>query len=348
MLGSTSIPPSPIHTQVSRAVATYLLTSMHSPGKNPPENPTEAAISRTLKTTLAAEDPEHPAQGPVWALSVLATFIVLLGSRLSEDIRVNKIISCLLAMGLRHKKSSIRALGCLLIRPLAWVYFQPPLPVDSDEESEIDDEVRVQRKDARRIHLKMLQTAVECKAGISTIGAFLGEEFSGDDPLRRSVEILQQMAAKPGKTCEDAMDSMQSMVSFSEDYNGEHTWNSSLLLPKSLFSSFPGLLTVAFKSLKEVVEPIFEQVSTAEDIRCLTREEMSTQWVFRGIMRAWWIVLSTSHTFDGCELPVGYNFFIYYFPPRCLWHSHRCSQLLLKFGLVYSRLMLDICKVRVL
>lgn len=310
-LGSTSTPLSPIHTRVSRAVATYITTATRSPGKNSLEKSAEAAISRTLKTTLVAADPEHPAQGPAWALSVLASFIVLLGSRLSEDIRVIKIISLLLCMGLKHKKPSVRALGCLLIRPLAWVYFQPPLPVDSDEESEVDNEVRVRRQEARRIHLRMLQTAVECKAGVSTIGAFLGEEISSDDPLWHSIEILQQMAAKPGKTCQDAVDVMQYMVSFSENahINGaDYPWSSSLLLPRSLFSSLPGLLTAEFKSLKDVVEPIFEQVSTVEDIRCLTREEMSTQWVFEGMMRAWWIALGASHMFDGSELPVGHKF----------------------------------------
>ena len=313
MLGSTSIPLSPVHTQVSRMVTAYLTTAVHSPGKKSPEKPTEAAILRTLRTTLAAEDPEHVAQGPVWALSVLATFIVLLGSRISEDLRINKIISCLLAMGLRHKKSSVRALGCLLIRPLAWVYFRPPLPADLDEESEVDDEVCVQRKEARRIHLKMMQTAVECKAGLSTIGAFLGEELSGDNALRRSIEILQYMAARPGKTCEDAMDAMQCMISFSENTrnNGaDCSWSSSLLLPRSLFSSFPGLLTAGYKSLKDVVEPIFEQVSTAEDIRCLTPEEMSTPWVFKELMKTWWIMLGTSHIFDGSELSVRYKFFL--------------------------------------
>ena len=302
MLGLTSIPLSTIHTQVSRAVTAYITTAVHSPGKKSPEKPTEAAILRTLKTTLATEEPEHVAHGPVWALSVLASFIVLLGSRISEDIRVNKIISCLLAMGLRHKKSSVRALGCLLIRPLAWVYFQPPLPVESDDESEVDDEVRVQRKEARRIHFKILQSAVECTAGISTIGALLGEELSDDNTLRRSIEILQHMAARPGKTCEDAMDVMQCMIA--RNNGTDYAWSSSLLLPKSLFSSFPGLLTADYKTLKEAVEPVFEQVSTAEDIRCLTPEEMSSPWVFKELMRTWWIVLGNLHTFNGSELPV--------------------------------------------
>jgi hypothetical protein len=110
-------------------------------------------------------------------------------------------------------QEELRSLGCLLIRPLAWAYFQPPLPVESDEESEVDDEIRVQRKEARRIHFKILQNAVECTVGVSTIGAFLGEEPSGDNnPLGRSIEILQHMATMPGKTCEDAMDVMQCMI----------------------------------------------------------------------------------------------------------------------------------------
>ena len=305
MLGLTSVPLSTIQTQVSRAVAAYMTTATHSPGKKSPDKPTEAAILRTLKTTLANENPEHVAHGPVWALSVLAAFIVLLGSRISEDIRINKIISCLLAMGLRHKKSSVRALSCLLIRPLAWVYFQPPLPptVDWDGESEVDDDgIRVQRKEARRIHFKVLQNAVECTAGISTIGAFLAEEPSSDNPLGRSIEILQHMAGRPGKTCDDAMDVMQCMIA--RNNGADYAWSSSLLLPKSLFSSFPGLLTAEYKSLKEVVEPIFEQVPTAEDIRSLTSEEMSTPWVFKELMKTWWIVLCNSQAFDGSELPV--------------------------------------------
>jgi hypothetical protein len=157
----------------------------------------------------------------------------------------------------------------------------------------------------------MIQTAVDCKAGVSTIGAFLGEKLCGDNPLRHSIEILQHMASRPGKTCEDAMDAMQCMISFSENArnNGvNYPWSSSLLLPKSLFSSFPGLLTADYKSLKDVVEPIFEQVSTVEDIRCLTPEEMSTPWVFTELMRTWLLLLRTSHMFDGSELPVRYWF----------------------------------------
>ena len=318
---------------------------VHSPGKKSPEKPTEAPILRTMKTTLAAEDPEHPAQGPVWALSVLAAFIVLLGSRISEDIRINKIISCLLVLNSRNKKSSVRALGCLLIRPLAWAYFQPPLPADLDEESEVDDEVRVQRKEARRIHLKMIQIAVECKAGVSTIGAFLGEERPGDNPLRRSIEVLQNMAVRPGKTCEDAMDVMQSMTGLNAHNSGaDYSWNSSLLLPRSLFSSIPGLLTAEYKSLRDAVEPIFEQLSTAEDIRCLTPEEMSTPWVFKELMRTWWIVLGTSRMFDGAELPVRYKF-SFLLLLRMFTEFYCCSQMLLKSGLVYSRQMSDVCKV---
>jgi hypothetical protein len=128
--------------------------------------------------------------------------------------------------------------------------------------------VRVQRKEVCQIHFKVLQNAAECTAGIPTIGAFLGEEPFGDNPLARSIEILQHTAAsaRPGKTCEDAMDAMQCMIA--RNNRPDYAWSSLLLLPGSLFSesSFPGLLAVEYKSLKDAVEPVFEQVPTAEDI----------------------------------------------------------------------------------
>jgi hypothetical protein len=60
------------------------------------------------------------------------------------------------------------------------------------------------------------------------------------------------------------------------------------------------------------------------------------------------IVLGNSHTFDGSELPVRY--LIFFFVSACQnlcshGNSIVCSQMLLKFGLVYSRLMSDIYKV---
>jgi hypothetical protein len=54
-----------------------------------------------------------------------------------------------------------------------------------------------------------------------------------------------------------------------------------------LFAANPGLLTTDFKSLSMAVQPIFDEVSVMEDVGCLTREEMSKGWVFKGWWRRW-------------------------------------------------------------
>lgn len=141
--GAIAIPLSTVHTKLSRIVATYLTTPTSSPtklAKASTTKPTEAAIVRTLRTTMNMSEPIHVAQGPVWAISVLASFVVLLGSRLCADPILDRIVSNLLSIGMRHSKSSIRALTCVVWRPIAWTYFQPPLPVEDDEESEVDEE----------------------------------------------------------------------------------------------------------------------------------------------------------------------------------------------------------------
>jgi hypothetical protein len=93
---------------------------------------------KTLRMTLATHDPSCAAQGPVWALCTLAALIVLLGPALVTSTRLTNIVKGLLALSMRHKKSTVRVLMCVIWRPLVWVYFRPPLPRMSDEEENKD------------------------------------------------------------------------------------------------------------------------------------------------------------------------------------------------------------------
>ncbi|KAF8968986.1 hypothetical protein BDZ97DRAFT_1797269 [Flammula alnicola] len=304
--GSTSIPLSTCHTKIASTIAAYLTTATPSPAKTAQTKPTEAAIVRTLRTTISNAEPTHVAQGPVWAISVLASFVVLLGSRLCADQKVNRIVSSLLSLGMRHKKSSVRALTCIAWRPIAWAYFQPPLPVEDDEESEVDEDSYVQTKHARLAHCKVMLSVVDCQAGVSTIAALLADESSvGEEALRLSIEIIQNMTSKAGHTCQDAVETLKHMVSLSESdqQNAGEGWDMKLLLPSKLFSANPGLLTTDFKSLSHAVRPVFEQLAMIGDIRCLTRDEMAKDWVFKGLMAAWKIALGCLELCDDAEVP---------------------------------------------
>ncbi|CAA7269092.1 unnamed protein product [Cyclocybe aegerita] len=307
VLAATSIPLSSAHTKISSTIAAHI-TALPTPKKasDSPTKQTECQIVRTLRTTMSNADPAHVAQGPVWAICVLASFVVLLGSRVCNDGRVNRIVSSLLGLGMRSKKSSVRALTCLAWRTMTWAYFQPPLPVDSDEESEVDDDERTKSKNARQVHCKVMTSIVDCHAGIASIAALLGDESSvGDEPLRLSLSILQQMTAKAGSTCLEAMDAMGHMVSrpHADQYEMEEGWDKNLLIPKGLFDAVPGLLTTEFKNLSGAVRPIFDNGVIVNDIRCLTREEMSKKWVFNGMVGAWRTALGALEMWDDAEVP---------------------------------------------
>ena len=74
--------------------------------------------------------------------------------------------------------------------------------------------------------------------------------------------------------------------------NGEQDeqdpWEHNLLLPKSLFSPSNGLFTTEYKNLTpQVIRPLFENLASVGDVRPLTREELTRDWVLAGLMTAW-------------------------------------------------------------
>ncbi|KIJ62575.1 hypothetical protein HYDPIDRAFT_176396 [Hydnomerulius pinastri MD-312] len=302
-LGCVTLPPSYLHTRISNAVSMFLTTPPSpSPRKSPTRTTADPVIIRTLRTTLNAAEPQHVAQGPVWALSVLACLIVLLGPTVCTDIRLTRIVSALLSLAMRNKKSSVRALACLLWRCAAWAYLRPPLKQDPKEaEDEFEDVMEEQDIQlARENYWKVVRSVVDMGAGVSTVAALLADECEDDDRLSKALGLVKTMIKKGGQTCADGMDIAKLLVSF--ENNGE-SWTLNKLLPYSLFSSSPGLLTTDYKTLSTAVKPIFEECPQLSDIRSLTREELSKDWVFEEMIDIWRSALGCLQMADDCGTP---------------------------------------------
>lgn len=291
-----------MHALIAAAVAAFFTApppptkspTTKSPSKSPAKSPAQdAQIVRTLRTTLAATAPLHAAQGPVWALNVLASAVVLLGPALCTDLHLTRTVSALLALAMRHKKSSVRALGCLVWRCVTWAYFQPPLEGDRDEDEDEASQQEKRKKAAsvRETYWKVVKSVVDMGAGVATVAALLGhaaedtEACEGD--LRRAIELVKVMITRGGQTCGDAMEIVKHFVSFDTDSDADSEWRMNKLLPPSLFSASPGLLTVEYKSLVSVVRPIFNQCPQLDDVRTLTREEVAKTWMFEAIVEIW-------------------------------------------------------------
>jgi hypothetical protein len=263
--------------------------------------PSQNDIIRTLRTTLIATEPQVAAQGPVWALSVLASFVVLLGPVMYLNSKVTMIISALLSCSMNHKKSAVRALGCLVWRSVAWAYFQPPLPTEGegDDQMDIDQEMV---NAGRANYWKVVKSVVDLGAGTATIAGLLGNEITEEEDLRQTMSLLKIMISKGGQTCGDAMDIVKHFVSC--DSPPSESWDLNKLLPLSLFSSSPGLLTVEYKSLVGVVKPIFNQCPQLNDIRPLTHEEVADPWVFEELVKIWREGIEQLEIAEDFEAPV--------------------------------------------
>jgi hypothetical protein len=261
------------------------------------------------------------AQGPVWALSVLASFIVLLGPTLYLNTKLIRILSALLSLSMRHKKSSVRALACLVWRCVSWVYFQPPFPLAANSNGDELDKAVVNQ--GRETYWKVVRSVVDLGAGVATIAALLGdgENSTDEDDLKRTMALLNIMVTKGGQACSDAMEIVRHFVSPSTpdctnnnsnyDMSDPEPWTLAKLLPPSLFSASPGLLTAEYKSLVNVVKPIFDQCHQLEDVRALKREEIATEWVFEELVGLWKEGLQLLEIPGDSETPVG--FFGFYF-----------------------------------
>jgi hypothetical protein len=277
----------------------------------------EPDIIRTLRTTLSEVNPPHAAQGPAWALSVLASFVVLIGPALCGDTTLTKTLSALLLSSVRHSKSSVRALGCLVWRCIAWVYFLPPSTeidvcaggkeplflANQNLDCEMAESIpqKLKQCEGRESYWTLVQSVVDMGAGVAIVAGLLRKAPASDDDLKRAMSVIKVMVKRGGQTCGDAMEMVQQFFSFAAI---ETPMDSSKLLPPSLFSTVPGLLTVDYQSLVSTVRPIFDQCPRLQDVRSLMLEEAAKEWIFEDVVEIWREALACLQMPEDVETPV--------------------------------------------
>jgi hypothetical protein len=277
-------------------------------------------LIKTLRTTLATHDPSCAAQGPVWALCTLAALIVLLGPALVTSTKLTNIVKGLLAVSIRHRKSSVRGLACAVWRPLAWVYFRPPLPRQGDQEEQSYEDGRTTKpaawtpaEDMRRDDFwKVATTMVDMGAGVGAVGALLAHKSDDVHSVSRAITLLEAMVKRGGNMCHDAVQTLCRLVSApaaKAGDEGESDWDWAKLLPSGLFSADPGLLTVEFTSLSEEVRQVLKQTATVADVRALSAAELWMTGVMDGLIKVWRAALTQVCLSYDAELPVSLSSF---------------------------------------
>ena len=289
--GLLSLPRSSMHTRVSETVAAFLLTP-----STPKKAGSESTITRTLRTLLSIQEPTHPAHGPVWALVVIGCFAVLLGPRAYTDPQIYRIFQAQCNQIMRNKKSTIRAMGCLLWRCLAWVYVQPPLipdPAETDEDEEEEVESLCHPNDGWSAKCRaewwlLVQTVLEMRTGVSTIVCLLSAPRDGSGELVHSVlRILGSMVRKGGMVCGEAVQVVQRLVSIELPAAQWEDNDPTTTLPTAFLDAYPGPLNADFQNLSVSVKPILDDCATVDNVRPLTSGELAHDAVFKGLVALW-------------------------------------------------------------
>ncbi|KAJ3715515.1 hypothetical protein C8R42DRAFT_645895 [Lentinula raphanica] len=267
--GLISIPRSTIHSRISSQVVEFLLAPSTSPKKGSPTTATqESAICRTLRTTLNAEDFVHVAQGPVWALHVLGSFIVLIGSAFKNDVRIVRTITNLLTLTMRHKKTIVRRLACVVWRSIAWSWHQLPLPSLDDGEGDVFS--KAERQEASQKQWALIELVLNMGVGVGTCYAIVGEELGSAERIRLE-RILTLMVNRSDDSRNCALRCIKQLVSLDQQ---EPSWDIDRLLSRSFLSGIPGILNVDYQDLAKALQLILEDLPYVRDLRALNRDEL--------------------------------------------------------------------------
>ncbi|KAJ3796694.1 hypothetical protein GGU11DRAFT_745910 [Lentinula aff. detonsa] len=266
--GIISIPRSTIHSRISLQVVNFLLSPTTSPRKGSPVAATqESDICRTLRTTLNAEDFVHVAQGPVWALHVLGSFIVLIGSAFKTNMRVVRTITNLLTLTMRHKKVVVRKLACVVWRSITWSWHQHRLP-SLDGEDEMHS--KVERQEGSQKQWALIELVLNMGVGVGTCYAIIGEELGSAERIRLE-RILTLMVNKGDDSRDCALRCIKQLVSLDQQSS---SWDIDNLLSKTFLSGLPGILNVDYQDLAKSLQLILEELPHVHNLRPLNRDEL--------------------------------------------------------------------------
>lgn len=232
----------------------------------------------------------------MWALVVVGCLVVLLGPRAYADSQIYRIFHAQCNQIMRHKKSTIRAMGCLLWRCFAWVYVQPPLvpdPTETDEDEEDEVETLCHPDDGwsakcRAEWWSLVRAVLDMRTGVSTIVCLLSSKHDDSGELAHSVlQILGSMVRKGGEVCGEAVQIVQRLVSTELPTAQWEDSDPTTTLPNAFLDAYPGPLSADFQNLAVAVKPILNNCVSLDSVRPLTSGELAQDVVFKGLVSLW-------------------------------------------------------------
>ncbi|KAF8589093.1 hypothetical protein K439DRAFT_1383673 [Ramaria rubella] len=254
-------PPASLQTTLSEATTSYLV-QQHKSRRTPQEL---SPLGKAFDMCLSAETPSHSAHSPMWALTVIAAFIVLSGGEALTHSKTLKFVLGHLQTAMLVKRTTVRATAGLVWRALIWACVQ----LDNGQETE-------EKKDAG---WRIVRQIVDGAIGISIVAALTRQRHSNKKRVPQALEVVSAMIKKGGKTCEEAVDILERLlcgVGSGIEELKEENWVNEKLLSEPLYDGT--LLQGDWKNLALHVKDGLNQSVTIVDVRRLQEDEVIEHW----------------------------------------------------------------------
>lgn len=258
---ATSTSPAPL-SDLSQCILTFL-TEQHRNKKNPQDI---SPLNKAFSICFYSDSPAHLAQSPAWALSVIASLIVLSGGDALLQPGVIKFIIGHLQTAITNKNMTIRAFGALVWRALIWAAVR----LDKSDVT----------KDKKDSAWKVVCQIVDAGVGVSIVAASVGVSTTRNRRLCQTLQIVRAMVKKGKRTCEEAVNVLAQLMSGiargDMDSPSSPLWTEQSLLVDSLFNGT--LLRTEWKQLSTTVRVAVNKNSVVSGILCLQEDEVIQYW----------------------------------------------------------------------
>ena len=273
-----------VHREYSAQIVSFLVDA--KPKSAPGQQHTIAAL---LKQTFINVEPKHRALSPYWAMSVLASFIVLLGPAMLTERKLWIVLRPIIEVARKSQKKIFKVFAQILWNPMVWVWHH------FRGLGELVDSSDPTQKTAKVIFRDVLSSASHLPVGISLMTALMGPSpsaSSAQDKIQLVTNEIQNIGIRfGGDACSRALEVLERLVSAADlPPNYSVKWESrfrSCLISSDLFTVNPGLLTVSDAELPKTLEKIANVHPNLDDLRPFSVEERKDTRLWAILLDAW-------------------------------------------------------------
>lgn len=252
-----------------------------------PADKTSVTLVHAIRIAFRSPLTVHAGQSPLWAVSVLASIIILIGPALLKDGVLIAQLKTLIQGGL-CSTSKVRHATESLLGPLVWSWrkWRHSSHLYNADERRGSEEI----EEVKSSFQKLLGLMTMSPVGTIFVGSLLGgsQESCQQQDRLHAIYHTGLMGDKGGYSTERALAILDRLVNAKEDDAFYTSWESKFvdkLTPPLLFSVAPGLLTV------EAGDPLLKSFASVlpkvDDIRPLSSEERQMKQVWIRSRDAW-------------------------------------------------------------